>query len=63
MIPDELRNNPKLMRLHRIIAGKARGWRDPTREQADSLVTWIGIAIAEWSLAERRRRKARKKRR
>jgi hypothetical protein len=63
MIPDELRTNPKLMRLHRRIADHTRAWRGQTQEEADSLMTWIDLAIAEWASNERQRRKARKRRR
>lgn len=62
MIPNELRGNPKLMRLRRMIAGRVVRWNDQPREQAESLLLWIDQAIADWSREERRRRKARKRR-
>jgi len=63
LIPDELRNNAKLMRLHRHIAAQTRAWRGQTPEQAESLMIWIDHAITEWARGEqRRRRKARKPR-
>jgi hypothetical protein len=63
MIPDELRNDPKLMRLHRHIAAQTRVWRGQTAAQAESLMIWIDHAIAERARGEqRRRRKTRKPR-
>lgn len=59
MIPNELRENPKLMRLRRVI--RTRIQRGDVAE-AESLILWIDQAIADWSREERRRRKARKRR-
>ena len=62
MIPNELRENPKLMRLHRRIADNTSDWLGQTPEQGEALMRWIELAIAEWVREERRRRKARKRR-
>jgi hypothetical protein len=61
MIPNELRDNPKLWRLRRMIAGHVIKKRGVT-EEAESLMRWIDQAIADWAREERRRRKARKRR-
>jgi hypothetical protein len=58
----EITSNPKLVRLHRMIRGRVSRWQDQTPEQVASLMTWIDVAIADWSREERRRRKARKRR-
>lgn len=59
MIPNELRDVPKLMRLHRSI--RYRLIHLP-RDDLDAAMRWIDVAIADWSREERRRRKARKRR-
>lgn len=63
MIDREIGSNPKLVRLHRMIRDRVARWRGQTQEDADALMTWIDVAIADWSRDERRRRKARKRRR
>lgn len=59
MIPKELRETPKLMRLSRLIAV---GLHHRDEHQAATLMPWIDKWIADWSREERRRRKARKRR-
>jgi len=50
------------MRLRRMIAGRVIPWQSQPKEQVESLLLWIDQAIADWDRAERRRRKARKRR-
>lgn len=62
MIENEIRENPKLLRLRRMIAGRILGRMERPAGQAELLMRWIDQAIADWSREERRRRKARKRR-
>lgn len=58
---NEIHENPKLMRLRRMIAGRIDAVRGQV-VKVSILKLQLDQAIADWSREERRRRKERKRR-